>query len=87
MCGSNGVQVYEFVASLALPVAAELVSEVANAGQVLMDEPTFRLVKDSLNMLGMVTESGYDDTALQSMLQSQMMSGIQRQVGCSSCTR
>jgi len=33
---------------------AELVSDVAAGGQVLMDEATFKIIKDSLSVLGTV---------------------------------
>lgn len=36
------------------------VSNAANGGQILMDEPTFTAVKESIHRLGLVTASGLD---------------------------
>jgi hypothetical protein len=67
----------------ALP--AELVSDVANGGQVLIDEPTFLLVKDSLSLLGTVSEAGYDDRMLQRLNQARVVGRLQQQVACVRC--
>jgi hypothetical protein len=68
-----------------LPAAAELVSDVANGGQVLIDEPTFLLVKDSLSLLGTVSEAGYDDRMLQRLTQARVVGRLQQQVACAGC--
>jgi hypothetical protein len=68
-----------------LPAAAELVSDVANGGQVLIDEPTFLLVKDSLSLLGTVSEAGYDDRMLQRLNQARVVGRLQQQVACVGC--
>uniref|UniRef100_A0A383VNF8 Guanylate cyclase domain-containing protein n=1 Tax=Tetradesmus obliquus TaxID=3088 RepID=A0A383VNF8_TETOB len=65
--------------------AKELVSDVANGGQVLIDEPTFLLVKDSLSLLGTVSEAGYDDRLLQRLNQARVVGRLQQQVACVSC--
>ncbi|WIA30200.1 hypothetical protein OEZ86_000292, partial [Tetradesmus obliquus] len=62
--------------------AKDMVCDVANAGQILMDEPTFLLVKDSLSALGTVNEGGYDDAMLQQLMQSQAIGKLQQQVAC-----
>jgi hypothetical protein len=67
------------------PAAAELVSDVANGGQVLIDEPTFLLVKDSLSLLGTVSEAGYDDRMLQRLNQARVVGRLQQQVACAGC--
>jgi hypothetical protein len=64
---------------------AELVSDVAAGGQVLMDETTFKIIKDSLSVLGTVNESGYDDSSLQQLKKQQVVGNLQRQVACHSC--
>jgi hypothetical protein len=69
------------------PAAADLVCDVANAGQILMDESTFLLVKDSLSALGTVNEGDYDDQMLQALMQSQAIGKLQQQVACGACTR
>lgn len=61
---------------------ADLVSDVANGGQILIDEPTFLLVKDSLTVLGTVGESGYDDVLLQQLLQAKVVGKLQQQLAC-----
>jgi hypothetical protein len=68
-----------------LSAASELVSDVANGGQVLIDEPTFLLVKDSLSLLGTVSEAGYDDRMLQRLNQAKVVGRLQQQVACASC--
>jgi hypothetical protein len=65
----------------------DLVCDVANAGQILIDEATFLLVKDSLSALGTVNEGGYDDQMLQELMQSQAIGKLQQQVACGACTR
>uniref|UniRef100_A0A383VLE1 Guanylate cyclase domain-containing protein n=1 Tax=Tetradesmus obliquus TaxID=3088 RepID=A0A383VLE1_TETOB len=68
--------------------AKELVSDVANGGQVLIDEPTFLLVKDSLSLLGTVSEAGYDDRLLQRLNQARVVGRLQQQVACATaCSR
>jgi hypothetical protein len=70
------------------PAAAELVSDVANGGQVLIDEPTFLLVKDSLSLLGTVSEAGYDDRMLQRLNQARVVGRLQQLVACATaCSR
>jgi hypothetical protein len=64
------------------------VSDVANGGQVLIDEPTFLLVKDSLSLLGTVSEAGYDDRMLQRLNQAKVVGRLQQQVACATaCSR
>jgi len=58
---------------------------VAAGGQVLMDETTFKIIKDSLSVLGTVNESGYDDSSLQQLKKQQVVGNLQRQVACDSC--
>ncbi|KAF6263274.1 hypothetical protein COO60DRAFT_1671048 [Scenedesmus sp. NREL 46B-D3] len=65
--------------------AKELVSDVADGGQVLIDEPTFLLVKDSLSLLGTVSEAGYDDHMLQRLNQAKVVGRLQQQVACGGC--
>lgn len=66
---------------------AESVSDVANAGQVLIDEPTFLQVKDSLSVLGTLNESGYDDKALSKLTHAQLVDKLHNQLVCGSCIR
>jgi hypothetical protein len=61
------------------------VSEVANGGQVLMDENTFKAIKDSLSVLGTVNEAGYDDRQLQQLLHSRVVHRLQHHMLCGSC--
>eukprot|EP00882_Tetradesmus_deserticola_P006586 GHRQ01006933.1.p1 GENE.GHRQ01006933.1~~GHRQ01006933.1.p1 ORF type:complete len:343 (+),score=136.35 GHRQ01006933.1:148-1029(+) len=67
--------------------AKDLVCDVANAGQVLMDKATFLLIKDSLSVLGTVSEGGYDDQMLQALMHSQAIGQLQQQVACGACAR
>ncbi|WIA41730.1 hypothetical protein OEZ86_009073 [Tetradesmus obliquus] len=62
--------------------AKELVSDVANGGQILLDEPTFLLVKDSLTVLGTVNDAGFDDSMLQQLLQAKVVGRLQEQLAC-----
>jgi hypothetical protein len=62
--------------------AAELVSDVANGGQILLDEPTFLLIKDSLTVLGTVNDAGFDDSMLQQLLQAKVVGRLQEQLAC-----
>lgn len=72
---------------LPLPAASELVSDVANGGQVLIDEPTFLLVKDSLSLLGTVSEAGYDDRLLQRLNQARVVGRLQQVACATACSR
>jgi hypothetical protein len=55
---------------------------------VLIDEPTFLLVKDSLSLLGTVSEAGYDDRMLQRLNQARVVGRLQQQVACATaCSR
>jgi hypothetical protein len=65
-----------------LLLAAELVSDVANGGQILLDEPTFLLIKDSLTVLGTVNDAGFDDSMLQQLLQAKVVGRLQEQLAC-----
>lgn len=56
-------------------------SDVANGGQVLLDEHTFRLIKHSLSALGTVDENGYNDKQLQQKLHAKVVARVQR-VAC-----
>jgi hypothetical protein len=56
---------------------ADYVSDVANGGQVLIDERTFKLVKHSLSALGTVDENGYNDKQLQQRLQARAAARMQ----------
>uniref|UniRef100_A0A383WDG8 Guanylate cyclase domain-containing protein n=1 Tax=Tetradesmus obliquus TaxID=3088 RepID=A0A383WDG8_TETOB len=68
--------------------AKELLSDVANGGQILLDEPTFSLVKDSLAVLGTVNDGGYDDALLQDLMRGQVVEKMKRQVACAAlCVR
>jgi hypothetical protein len=58
------------------------VSDVANGGQILLDEPTFLLIKDSLTVLGTVSDSGFDDSMLQQLLQAKVVGRLQEQLAC-----
>lgn len=40
---------------------------------MLLDDVTFKCVKDSLSVLGTVTDNGYNDRQLQQLLQAQAM--------------
>lgn len=62
-------------------------SEVANGGQVLIDETTFSLIKDALSVLGTVSESGYDDDMLRQLTRAAMVGKLQRHVACQDCYR
>lgn len=62
-------------------------SDVANGGQVLLDETTFLTVKDSLSVLGTVNESGYDDKMLQQLMHAQVVGKVKQKVGCAACAR
>lgn len=64
---------------------ADYVSEVANGGQILMDENTFRAIKDSLSVLGTVNESGYDDRQLQQLLHNRVVNRLQHHMSCGTC--
>ncbi len=66
---------------------AGIVSEVANGGQVLIDETTFSLIKDALSVLGTVSESGYDDDMLRQLTRAAMVGKLQRHVACQDCYR
>lgn len=65
---------------------ADLVSDVANGGQILMDENTFRLVKDCLSVLGTVTETGFDNKVVQQLMQAQVL-GKHKWHACNACVR
>jgi hypothetical protein len=62
------------------------VSEAANGGQVLMDEATFKAIKDSLSVLGTVNENGYDDRQLQQLLHSRVVNRLQHHMCCGMCS-
>lgn len=64
---------------------ADYVSDVANGGQILLDEHTFRAIKDSLSVLGTVNEGGYDDRQLQQLLHSRVVSRLQHHMLCGAC--
>jgi hypothetical protein len=71
-----------------LLLLAELLSDVANGGQILLDEATFSLVKNSLAVLGTVNDSGYDDAMLQALMRGQVVEKMRRQVACAAlCVR
>lgn len=70
---------------LFLCLSIDCVSEVANGGQILLDENTFRAIKDSLSVLGTVNEAGYDDRQLQQLLHTQVVNRLQHHVCCGSC--
>jgi hypothetical protein len=61
---------------------AELVSDVASGGQILLDEPTFLLIKDSLTVLGTVNDAGFDDSMLQQLLHAKVVGRLQEQLAC-----
>lgn len=63
----------------------DYVSDVANGGQVLMDERTFKLVKHSLSALGTVDENGYNDKQLQQLMHAQVVAKMQCGTGCFRC--
>jgi len=63
-------------------VSAGYVSDVANGGQILIDDRTFRLIKHSLSALGTVDENGFNDKQLQQLLQAQVVARLQRHVAC-----
>eukprot|EP00878_Enallax_costatus_P004317 GHUV01004548.1.p1 GENE.GHUV01004548.1~~GHUV01004548.1.p1 ORF type:complete len:1095 (+),score=312.31 GHUV01004548.1:392-3676(+) len=67
--------------------AKEYISDVANAGQVLIDEATFLQVKDSLSVLGTLNENGYDDRALTKLMHAQLVDKLHNQIACGSCIR
>jgi hypothetical protein len=58
---------------------------VANGGQVLLDENTFKAIKDSLSVLGTVNEAGYNDRQLQLLLHSRVVHRLQHHMLCGSC--
>ena len=62
--------------------SADFISDVANGGQVLIDERTFKLVKHSLSALGTVDENGYNEKQLQQMMQARVVARLQRHVAC-----
>jgi hypothetical protein len=49
-----------FPLSLRLNASAADVSNTANGGQVLLDEPTFAAVKEGMRRLGLITADGLD---------------------------
>jgi hypothetical protein len=61
------------------------VSDVANGGQILVDENTFKAIKDSLSVLGTVNDAGYDDRQLQQLLHSRVVHRLQQQMLCGAC--
>jgi hypothetical protein len=65
--------------------AADYVSEVANGGQTLLDEATFKAIKDSLSVLGTVNGSGYDDRQLQQLLHNRVVNRLQHHILCGTC--
>jgi hypothetical protein len=89
MAGSNYITAWWASPGLLQPLLhAELLSDVANGGQVLLDETTFSLVKDSLAVLGTVSDSGYDDAMLQALMRGQVVEKMRRQVACAAlCVR
>jgi hypothetical protein len=81
-------QLQKLLALFLLCLLAELLSDVANGGQVLLDEATFTQVKDSLAVLGTVNDGGYDDVLLQSLMRGQVVDKMKRQVACAAmCVR
>jgi hypothetical protein len=68
-------------------MCADDVSDVANGGQVLLDEHTFRLIKHSLSALGTVDENGYNDKQLQQLLHARVMARMQRVACAANCCR
>lgn len=68
-------------------VAAEYISDVANAGQILIDEVTFLHIKDALSVLGTLHEGGYDDRMLSSLMKAQLVDKLQHQVACGRCIK
>jgi hypothetical protein len=78
------VQLHEltltYCSLLHLPLPAELLSDVAKGGQILLDEATFGVVKNSLVVLGTVNDSGYGDDMLQALMRGQVVEKMRRQV-------
>lgn len=70
-----------------LLLPAECISDVANAGQVLIDEQTFLQIKDSLSVLGTLNESGYDDRMLNKLMHAQLVDKLQHQIACGRCVK
>lgn len=64
---------------------ADYVSDLANGGQILVDENTFKAIKDSLSVLGTVNEAGYDDRQLQQLLHSRVVNRLQQHMLCGAC--
>lgn len=58
----------------------DYVSEVANGGQVLLDEQTFRQIKHHLSTLGTVDENGYNHRQLQQRLHAEVVAKMRRRV-------
>lgn len=62
--------------------AKNYVSEVANGGQVLLDEQTFKHIKHHLSTLGTVDENGYNHRQLQQRLHAEAVAKMRRRVTC-----
>lgn len=60
----------------------DYVSEVANGGQVLLDEQTFKQIKHHLSTLGTVDENGYNHRQLQQRLHAEAVAKMRRRVAC-----
>lgn len=73
------------VVLLVLCACADYVSDVANGGQILLDENTFKAIKDSLSVLGTVNEAGYDDRQLQQLLHTRVVNRLQHHILCGTC--